>query len=475
MADPEPLSTSRRSDARANGTRIVETAADVLARRPHASTGEIARAAGVGRSTLYRHFETREALVAAVRRLAREQADADEQQSLRPAGELANTLATPLSVPEVLNKVAPYDVAQQIVAEAQRLDGVESAALYLADLAGVVLRRLAGASAFPLAIDISGSIGTELPREAYPRVAQDVAGAVPGAVVTPLALRGRAVGVLVVVGAGNDLLHDLAREAAAALALADDYTDHMQTVRRSRATSAAAEIQQNLLPPRIHRLNGATLAGNVLPGYDIGGDWFDVADNADAVWLGVADVTGSGPRAAGVAAVLLGAFRSGRHQGEGPAGVVAQMHEILGAVAGADTSATTTIGSWNPTTSVFRWVCCGAHGPVVARADGELEILDAAPAPALGTLPPDVAAQLPVRARRLLPGERLVLLSDGGYDSLDVGGAVFGMDGLHAALTTSAGASAAATVHAIEHAICARVADHLEDDVTLVVLAPHTA
>src|SRR4051812_846735 len=34
------------------------------------------------------------------------------------------------------------------------------------------------------------------------------------------------------------------------------------------------------------------LAGNVLPGYEIGGDWFDYVENRDGAWLGVADSMG---------------------------------------------------------------------------------------------------------------------------------------------------------------------------------------
>lgn len=473
MAETEPL---RRSDARANVTRIVETAAVLLAAEPDVSIGEIASRSGVGRSTLYRHFPTREALVAAARRHARDVAELDSGRGLRPPGELANTAATPLSVPEILNKVAPHELGHQIVAEAQRLDGVESAALYLADLAGTVLQRLAGAGGFPVEIAISGTVGTEIPLEAYAGIRAAVARELPGALATPLVLRGRAVGVLVVVGAADDALRDLAREAAVALALADPYTDALRRIRRARPTSAAAEIQQNLLPARIHKLNGATLAGDVLPGYEIGGDWFDVADDAEAVWLGVADIDGSGPRAAGLAAVLLGAFRSARHQDEDPVGCVAQMHEVLTGVGAEGVTASTTIGTWNATTSVFRWVACGTHGPLVCTADGQLEELSPRPAARVGSAAlTDALAGLAIESRRLLPGDRLVLLSDGGLESLDADSVAYGRGGLRATLQATRGASAAATVTAIERAICARSPSGLVDDVTLVVLAPHVA
>src|SRR5436305_3770092 len=56
-----------RADAVRNRARIVETASSVFAARgSDASLEEIARGAGVGIGTLYRHFPTRDDLVAAV-------------------------------------------------------------------------------------------------------------------------------------------------------------------------------------------------------------------------------------------------------------------------------------------------------------------------------------------------------------------------------------------------------------------------
>jgi AcrR family transcriptional regulator len=58
----------RRSDARSNRDRILAVARDALARDPETSLHFIAKAAGVGQGTLYRHFPTREALVLGVYR-----------------------------------------------------------------------------------------------------------------------------------------------------------------------------------------------------------------------------------------------------------------------------------------------------------------------------------------------------------------------------------------------------------------------
>ena len=57
-----------RSDARANRDRILDVARDALAADPGASLNLIAKAAGVGAGTLYRHFPSREALLVGVYR-----------------------------------------------------------------------------------------------------------------------------------------------------------------------------------------------------------------------------------------------------------------------------------------------------------------------------------------------------------------------------------------------------------------------
>lgn len=56
-----------RADARRNREHLLATAKAVIAEQgPEASLNEIARQAGVGPGTLYRHFPTRQALLAAV-------------------------------------------------------------------------------------------------------------------------------------------------------------------------------------------------------------------------------------------------------------------------------------------------------------------------------------------------------------------------------------------------------------------------
>jgi AcrR family transcriptional regulator len=92
IAEPPSLGASRkpRADAQRNRERLIETAKQAFADLgPEASLEAIARRAGVGIGTLYRHFPTRDAIVEAVyRREVQQLADAAVRlSSERPAGE----------------------------------------------------------------------------------------------------------------------------------------------------------------------------------------------------------------------------------------------------------------------------------------------------------------------------------------------------------------------------------------------------
>jgi AcrR family transcriptional regulator len=58
-----PDAAPQRSDALRNRELILQVAHDALAESPDASLNSIAKRAGVGPGTLYRHFPTREALI----------------------------------------------------------------------------------------------------------------------------------------------------------------------------------------------------------------------------------------------------------------------------------------------------------------------------------------------------------------------------------------------------------------------------
>jgi serine phosphatase RsbU (regulator of sigma subunit) len=472
---PRPVRTSdgtsarrRRADAEQNYGRIVESAARLLRQDPDVTLDAIAAAAGLGRATVYRHFHGRRELVAVARRHAQDAIDANEHDALRPAGELDSGGSSPLDVADVLNKVPPHLLGEQIVAEARRIAGVSSVALYLVDVDGSRLLRTSGSAEFPEELAAPLAVGPEIPRTGIPGLRRLIERELPGSVPAPLYLRGRAIGLLLAVRSPQESLAQLARQAAAALELAGAYTDVFDVARRRKETSAAAEVQLATLPPRIARVSGASLAGNVLPSYEVGGDWFDYVENPGGTWLGIADAIGDGAAAAALGAIALGAFRAGRRSGDDLRGIVASMHDTLARVGGASDSVAVTIARWHGASSSLTWISCGTPRPMRIDAAGGLEVLGGQ-SPPLGT--PEAHA-FTVEQIRVLPGERIVLASDGVIGRRTRDSTPLGTDGVRQAALSVAPTSAAETVKAIEDAVLHASSEPLEDDATLIVLAP---
>jgi AcrR family transcriptional regulator len=112
-----------RADARRNRDELLDVARQVIAEEGvDASLRDIARRAGVGIGTLYRHFPTREALLAAiisdgVRRMA---ADAAELSAAMPPGE---ALATWLG--GITRRIGPYEGLSISMLDAVTGDGTD--------------------------------------------------------------------------------------------------------------------------------------------------------------------------------------------------------------------------------------------------------------------------------------------------------------------------------------------------------------
>ncbi|MCW2991129.1 MAG: serine/threonine-protein phosphatase [Solirubrobacterales bacterium] len=341
--------------------------------------------------------------------------------------------------------------------------------LYVVDIEGFRLAALIRPAGFPADFAITAGLGPEIGPAGLAELAVEVEHALPGAVVAPLWVRGRATAVLVATQDPHGAVAALARDTATSFELASGYTDVIDRARRVRRASPAAEVQQDLLVPRMAAVAGGEVAGSLLPAYDVGGDWFDHADNPEGAWLSVADAMGKGPRAAAVSALALAALRGARRSGDSLEECCLAVHEVVEQV-GVEQLwfITAVLANWHAPSQTLSWVCCGHPSPLLISAAGDVEELDGR-----RTLPLGLTIGKPRtferNQRALTSGDRVLFYSDGITERRTPGGR-FGLEGLIAAVRETTDTSAAATVSAIERVVLAASTDRITDDATQLVL-----
>jgi serine phosphatase RsbU (regulator of sigma subunit) len=454
----------KRADALRNRERILDAADRLIERSPSATLADIAAAAGVARSTLHRRFSTRDDLLTALRERPQD-TGLDRPTGVLPTGRLGRERPVSLDAIHVFDVVPPGLLPQQLVAEAERIAKVP-VALYVLDIDGSHLLHMAGPKRLGTELPAPLAIGPELDADGLSELRERLR-KYPALEVYALWLRGRANGILVTFGRPAEPLNELARQAAAAVTLADRYTDVFALAQRRKQPRAAAEIQQSLLPPRIARVTGGEVAGNVLPSYEVAGDWFDLIENSDGVWISVAEGLGGSTRAAASSAVALGALRASRRSGGTITEALVVMHQTLRKMPGPRTEMTAVVSRWDPATHQLSVANCGHIPPIVIRSDSTIEELTIPPTHGLGGR----ASAKPVeREVALRPGDRLVMVSDG-VTGCGTGNAELGVDGLAEAARRSRRGSAADTVREIHRAVLAATSGDLTDDATAVCLS----
>jgi hypothetical protein len=366
---------------------------------------------------------------------------------------------------DLLEGMAPHRLADWLAERASAAAGTP-VSLYVIDIAGTLLRRVTGAADLPDEIPIMQVVGPELPQphldELLARLATD------GVSCTPLWVRSRAIALLLCRRPPKVDLEPLTREATGAIDMADRFTDVLETARRRRRTTPAAELQQILLPPRIAVVEGAELAGTVIPAYDVGGDWFDYAEDADGTWLAVADGVGRGPEAMAIAGIALGALRSSRRSGATLADAATAMHDaVAGLPSGADPFVTAVLAHYEPAQRRLTWCTFGHPPPFLVRSSGSSAVCAGRSGPPLGILEAAPAA-CPTEVT-LDRGDRVVLYSDGVIERRDPGGRL-GFEGLELAARRTTHPSAASLATSLLRTVADASSEPVRDDATLLVL-----
>lgn len=271
-------------------------------------------------------------------------------------------------------------------------------------------------------------------------------------------------------GAEASALRLLGYEAGAALYQAERYSDVLAHVQRVKRPSVAAEMQQDLLPPRELYAHGVSLAGGIEPAYDIGGDWFDYALRNGKLYATVGDPSGKGVSAEVLAAVSFAATRNARRDGADLPGIVAAAHEVLLEVSAPNQYGTLLAAEIDLSTLEMDLVVAGHPAPLYLPPDGSgpPEYLPVFAQPPTGALEEDRVYE--AQRYRLEPGSTLVLFSDGLTERRDNADMMLGKEGLLELAESLRGSTLLSFVRGLLEEILGHGETPLRDDATTLVL-----
>jgi phosphoserine phosphatase RsbU/P len=172
----------------------------------------------------------------------------------------------------------------------------------------------------------------------------------------------------------------------------------------------ARNVQRRLLPQPHLSACGLECECVSLPAGDIGGDLYDFfeIDSCGVAFL-LGDVSGKGIGAALLVANLQACIRSQQELARSPVKLLERVNRLFFQFTRPEHYATLFFGVYEADTQTIRYVNCGHPSPVVLRANGEFELLDAT-ATVLGAFNGSVFSE---RAVSIGPGDRVVLFSDG--------------------------------------------------------------
>jgi serine phosphatase RsbU (regulator of sigma subunit) len=263
------------------------------------------------------------------------------------------------------------------------------------------------------------------------------------------------------IGAGNmsevdhQLLDTIATEAAALLHNAL-LAEAEYTARRAREELAiAARIHSNLMSIELPVLPYAVLHAKSVPCLEIGGDFFDAVALEDCLCVCIADVSGKGVPAAIVAATIQGIIHSQLLSKQHLPDIAALLNQFL-CTRNVGKYATLVLLKLFPDGAV-EYMNCGHVQPLLVSGN-EVRLLEEGNL-IVGLIPG--ASYTSVRCT-LMPGERILLTTDGLAEAENPAGEPFGDEGL----------SAIAPLHDLD-GILAQVAKYhapnqAQDDCTLV-------
>jgi sigma-B regulation protein RsbU (phosphoserine phosphatase) len=246
-----------------------------------------------------------------------------------------------------------------------------------------------------------------------------------------------------------------------------------ERTRLQQSLNMAMEVQQNLLPKTLPRIRGIDMAGACSYCDETGGDYFDIympdSSNMDRFNVVVGDVSDHGVPSALVMTTARALLRMRSSMSGSPAQVISDVNRQLSRdVEDSGQFMTLFYGELDRTLLQLRWVNAG-HDPAYLFDvhTGQFQVLKGK-GMALGIF--DDAGYVQSEMG-VIPGQALIIGTDGIWETHNPEGEMFGKDRLKDIIRSHAESSAAEIVQHIMRALeLFRYPLKKEDDVTLVVI-----
>ncbi|MEU0300718.1 SpoIIE family protein phosphatase [Streptomyces sp. NPDC006175] len=178
----------------------------------------------------------------------------------------------------------------------------------------------------------------------------------------------------------------------------------------------ATGLQSAMLPRRIQEIEGGEIAVRyhaAWSGREVGGDWYDVITlPRGRIGVVVGDVQGHDTHAAAIMGQLRIALRAYAAEGHPPATVLARASRFL-AELDTDRFATSTYAQADLATGAVRVARAGHFGPLIRHTDGRVGVPQVRGGLPLGISTDFRDEEYPETRLDLVPGETLVLYTDG--------------------------------------------------------------
>ena len=230
-----------------------------------------------------------------------------------------------------------------------------------------------------------------------------------------------------------ETLQTVARLLGHEIVVAERITDRYQQARRASRLTLAAEAQWQLLPGRSSRRREYALGAQLEPAYAIRGDSYDWAASSTDLTLAVVNGMGEGMSAALLTSLAVNALRNARRAGLGLADQAALADQAVYAQHQGDVYVSTLLLRFVYETGQVTVVDAGSP-QIWLRRGRSIEQVEVEAQLPLGMF--EETAYVP-QTFQVLPGDRLVIISDGAHAAMSPGGEAYGAHALQRGISSS--------------------------------------